>query len=358
MLRKMVLSGLALLLSVPLAYGQFPQQQRAPVDYSINGRLIFGNTSAPDDRIEVKLMANASAQVLSTVYSDSGGNFEFRNLQAGSYVIAVDLPGYEDVREAVQLANFGGSQRVTHVSILLNRVTTIRRDLDGGLPSDDPDVIDITEMQQKLPKKAVDEYKKGIEDHRKGDNDKALKRLLEAAALAPDFYQVHNNLGVIYQEQKQFRDAEREYRRARELNPRSPQPFINLASLFIEESDTRRSEGFRVVGGLLDEAMDFLDEAIKLRPTSAMAHYYLGTAYYKSAFYEEAEASLKKALDLDSNMSSVRLMLVNVYRQQNRGQDILNQLDAYLKENPKASNRAEIAQMRAAVAKVLESASK
>jgi tetratricopeptide (TPR) repeat protein len=303
-------------------------------------------------------MGNTSAQVLQSAYSDSGGNFEFRNLQPGSYTLAIDLQGYEEIREPVQIVSFGGAQRVTHVSILLNRLTTLRRDTDGGLPSDDPDVIDITEMQRNYPKKAVEEYKKAVDDRKKGDNDKALKRLLEAASLAPDFYQVHNNLGVIYQERKQFREAEAEYRRARELNSRSPQPWINLGSLFIEESDARRGEGFKTVGDLLNNAMDSLDEAIKLRPTAAMAHYYLGTAYYKSGFYPEAETSLKKAFDLDSHLSSVRLMLVNVYRQQNRGEDVLAQLDAYLKENPKASNRAEIQQMRAAMAKVLESASK
>lgn len=356
MVKNVVLSGLGLCLVVGVALGQI-SQQRTPQDYSINGRLMFGNTGAPNDRIEVRLMENSGAQVLTTAYSDSGGNFEFRNLQPGTYVIAVDLPGYEEIRESAQIISFGGAQRVTHVSILLNRLTTIRRSSDGGLSSDDPDVIDITEMQRNFPKKAIDAYKKAIEDRKKGDTEKALKRLLEAAQLAPDFYPVHNNLGVIYQEKKQYRDAERAYRLARELNPRSPQPLINLGSLFLEESDARRPEGFQVVGKLLNDAMDFLDEAIKLRPSSAIAHYYLGTAYYKSEFYEEAEASLKKALDLESNMSSVHLMLVNVYRQQNRGEDVLAQLDAYLQKNPKASNRAEIAQMRAAVAKaVLESA--
>jgi Flp pilus assembly protein TadD len=356
MLKNVLLSGLSLLVLCGIAFGQI-QQPRVPTEYTINGRLIFGNTSAPDDRIEVRLMGNSSAQVLQTAYSDSGGNFEFRGLQSGAYVIAIDVPDYEEIREPVQVVSFGGSQRVTHVSILLNRTTNIRRGLAGGLPSDDPDVIDVAEMQQNFPKKAVDEYKKAMEDRKKGDNKSALKRLLGAAELAPTFYQVHSNLGVIYQEMKQFRDAEREYRRAAELNPRSPQPLINLGSLFIEESDTRRSEGYRVMGALLDNAMDSLDDAIKLRPTSGTAHYYLGTAYYKSAFYEEAEVSLKKALDLEPSMSSIRLMLVNVYRQQNRGQDILDQLDAYLKENPKASNKAEIAQTRAAVAKVMEESS-
>jgi tetratricopeptide (TPR) repeat protein len=133
---------------------------------------------------------------------------------------------------------------------------------------------------------------------------------------------------------------------------------VNLGSLFIQESDSRRAEGFEVVGKLLDDAMDVLDQAIEIRPRSAMAHYYLGAAYYKSGFYEEAEASLKRAHDLDSSMGAIRLMLVNVYMKQSRWQDVLTHLDAYLKENPKASDRATIEHMRATVVKGLESAGK
>ena len=256
----------------------------------------------------------------------------------------------------MQVSSIGGVSRVTNVNILMNPKIELRRVDDGGNPSEDRDVIDITEIQRTYPKKAVDEYKKALEDHRKGDSAKSLKRLQDVLKLAPDFYQVHNNLGVLYQEMEQYRDAEKEYRRAAELNPRSPQPLINLGSLFIQESDSRKAEGFKVVGKLLDDAMDCLDEAINLRPTAAMAHYYLGSAYYKSAFYKEAEASLKKSLDLDSSLGRTRLMLVNVYIKTNRWQDVLANLDAYLKENPKAADHADIERRRATVAKGLETA--
>jgi predicted Zn-dependent protease len=104
--------------------------------------------------------------------------------------------------------------------------------------------------------------------------------------------------------------------------------------------------------------MDLLDEAIRMRPLSAIAHYYLGAANYKSMFLEEAEASLRRAQDLDPRMGMTRLMLANVLIKQNRWEEGLAELGAYLKENPKASDRAAIEKMRETITKGLESASK
>ena len=219
-------------------------------------------------------------------------------------------------------------------------------------------MIDVSEMQREYPKKAIEEYQKALQDSRKGDTEKAMKRLQEALKLAPDFYHAHNNLGVIYQKLGQYREAEKEYQTARELSPTSQQPLVNLGSLFIQEADSREADGRRVVGQLLDAAMDLLDEAIRMRPLSVMAHYYLGAANYKSGFYKEAEASLNRAHELDPRMGMIRLMLANVFMKQSKWEDVLEQLNAYLKENPKASDRAAIDQMRATIVKGLETAQK
>jgi len=67
---------------------------------------------------------------------------------------------------------------------------------------------------------------------------------------------------------------------------------------------------------------------------------------------------LKKALELDPRLNMSRLMLVNVYMKQNRWRSVLEHLDVYLQENPKASDRAAIEEMRARVVKGLETANK
>jgi tetratricopeptide (TPR) repeat protein len=340
---------LVLLLMPSLAAGQNSSSQRAPGGFTLHGKLIFSAPHPPEDRIAVNL--ERSMQRVATAYTDGVADFEFRNLPAGSYTVVVQLEGYEDVRQNIEVYNSAG--RVATVSIMMTKNVILVRNRNSGFEGDDPDVIDVAAIKSNFPKKAVQQYEKAIEATRKGDAAKAIQMLEEATKIAPQFYQAHNNLGVAYQRLNRYRDAEREYRLARQLNPRAQQPLLNLGILFIQESDGRRAEGQPIYGKILDDALDVLDEAIKVKPWSALAHYYSGTAYYKSEFYEEAEIALKKAIDLDSTMAAARLMLVNIYAKQAKWQDALQHLDSYLRDNPKASDRDTIEEMRAKVVRNL-----
>jgi tetratricopeptide (TPR) repeat protein len=197
-----------------------------------------------------------------------------------------------------------------------------------------------------------------MEEKQKGQFDKAIKLLEESIQIAPTMYQAHNNLGLLYERVKRYDDAEKEYKTAHQLVAKAAQPLINLGSLYIREAEEQKGEAGEAVGKLLDQALDALEQAVSLNPRSAIAYYYLGSANYKSNFFEEAEAALKKAVDLDRGMSGVHLMLANVYVKQMRWKEVLDCLDTYLKDNPKASDRPTVEKMRDNIAKGLEAANK
>lgn len=353
-----VLAPAFLLLISAAAFGQrgqqpsTPQSQQQGTDITIRGKLIF-SSGGSDERIEVRL-ERAGMQLVQIQYTDSLGNFEFRNIQAATYYISAKVDGYEEVHQEVP-SSFGMGREVT-ISIFMSKpaVTTVRRSV--GTDSENPDTVDVSQLS--LPKKAIEEYEKALQDSRKGDTEKAIKGLEEVVRIAPKFYQAHNNLGVLYQKANRYRDAEKEFRRAREINRKGEQPLINLGSLFLQESEFRKAEGDSVAGQLLDHALDALEEAVKETPRSALAHYYLGTANYKSEFFEEAEAALAKALELDANLGAARLSLVNVYIKQRRWRSVVEQLNTYLDQNPNVPNRASIEQMRAKVVLGLETPEK
>jgi tetratricopeptide (TPR) repeat protein len=119
--------------------------------------------------------------------------------------------------------------------------------------------------------------------------------------------------------------------------------------MFIDEASARQKEGKAVVGKILDDALDVIEESLKLN-RSPMAYYYLGTAYFRSNFYEEAETNLKLALEMDPRLPPGHLMLANLYLRQRKWREAFEQLDKYLQENPKAANRTEIEETRAIVA--------
>jgi superkiller protein 3 len=327
-------------------------QQRNRVEtYGIRGKIIVPNVRDGDQRIEVRLERSA-LQVIQTTYTDASGNFEFRNLAQGAYYVAVNVEGYEPVHQLVEVFSSFGNALLT---IMLNKPAIEFRERPTGLDADDPNVVDVGQMKENFPRKAIQNYEKALEEKNKGRIPNAVKLLEEAIQLAPTFLRAHNNLGILYQSLKRFNDAEREFKRSHELNAKTELPLVNLGSLYIEQSALEKADR-SAKGRLLDQALDSLEAAVKLNPRSAAAHFLLGQANYQSDFFEEAEAAFIKARELDPNLRAAPLMLANVYMRQRKWQEVVDTLDAYLKNNPKASDRASVEETRARIAKTLEAA--
>ncbi len=353
MLRKawIVPAVLSFTSALALAQQAPPSQPRNRVeDLSIRGKIIIAGRYDSDQRIEVRLEKTA-LQVIQTAFTDSAGNFEFRNLQAGSYYVGVSVDGYEPVHQAVEVYNNFGNTNV--VSIFLNKPPVELRERLTGLDAADPDIVDVNQMKDSLPKKAVQDYEKAIEEKQKGRIDSAVKLLEDAVKIAPNFFHAHNNLGILYQSLKRYVDAEKEFKRSHQLSAKSDRPLVNLGSLYIEQSNLQLTEE-GATGKLLDQALDALEEAIKVNPRSAVAYFLLGQANYKSSFLEEAETAFKKAHNLDPKMAPAQLMLANVYVKEAKWPEVIETLDSYLKEYPKAADHASVEEMRARIAKGLQ----
>jgi Flp pilus assembly protein TadD len=314
---------------------------------------MLSNGQDADLHIEVRL-ETSTTQLINTTYTDSIGNFEFRNLQPNSYFITVNAYGFQPVRQLVDVLGAGGG--ITNVSLFLERSDAERPGPARAVDAADPDIIDVSQLKENFPKKAVQNYDKSVEETKKGREANAIKLLEEAIQIAPNFFRAHLDLGLLYQKAKRFEDAEREYNRSREISPKNAQALINLGSLYIQQADFHEKEGRQVVGKFLDQALDALEAAVRMSPRSSIGYYYLGSANLKSGFTEEAEAAFKKAEELDPNMSIARLMLANVYVMMNKLNEAVRYIDLYLQESPKAENRAALEELRAKLVKGLEAA--
>ena len=343
--RKVAIVAAILSLNIA-AFAQFGVQQRNRTDGSIRGKLITPGGQDAGERVEVRLEKDSS-QIIQTTYTDASGTFEFRSVPPGSYVIAVTLEGYEPVHQQIDnMAAFGGSA----ITVFLTKSSGDKSSRTSGLDAEDPDIIDVNQMKENLPKKAVQDYEKALGERKKGKLESAIKLLQDAIHLAPNFYNAHNSLGILYQSLKRYAEAEKEYLRSRELNGKSDKPLTNLGSLYIEEADLQKDNA-DATGKTLDQALDSLEAAVKLNPRSANAYYLLGLANYKSSFLEEAETAFTKAHDLDPSLTRINLLLANIHSRQGKWHDVLDNIDTYLKENPKAADRPAIEEMRAKVLK-------
>src|SRR5215475_8625061 len=308
---------------------------------SIRGQIIVP-TARASERILVQLQ-KSDGPTVGRVYSDPEGNYQFSGLSPGIYIILVNVEGYEDVRLEVAVGRgIMGNQTANIPLRETEKLVTVRA------PGASNEVVGVAELGRKYPRKAVQDYEKSIDEIRKGNQQKAIELLAAALKLAPDFYSAHNTLGTLYQRASRFHEAEDEYRQARKLNPKWPDPLVNLGSVYIDEA--AHAEDREAAGKILDDALDILEESLKMN-RSASAYYFLGVANYRSSFYEEAEDNLKHALDLNAHMPAGRLMLANVYIKQRNWRSALENLDTYLIENPKAADRTQVEETRAQVAR-------
>lgn len=226
-------------------------------------------------------------------------------------------------------------------------------------PAEDPSVIDVTEITEQYPKAAVDEYQRGIEEARRGNRLAARERLESAIRIEPRFFNARNSLAILLHRLGQYRDAEREYLEAAQLNPRSLAPYVNLASLHIEQAVSVSNEDGKAARSLLNSALANLNKAFEVQSASPQAHYLSGMVYYMTGFYEESELHFKKALSTGGNtMIGARLALAEIYIQLKEWDGVVVQLDEYLETFPFAPNRTRIRSVRDAAAEKLASSSR
>ena len=295
----------------------------------LTGQVVDGE-GQPLERVEVGFEARGSTV---RTLTDVSGRFEFFDVAPGTYQIVIELSGYERVRKTV---TFDSTARLSPTRIVVKRLRFLQM---RYRPVGDY-LIDVGQFLENFPDEAIDRYKKGLKAKKKGKSQSAIQHLLEAIRLAPTFFAGHLDIGVLYHQSGRLDEAEHEYLLARSLNPHHPQPLVNLGGLYIARGEFNR-------------AIDVLREATAMIPPSPGAFFNLGIALYRTGELVEAEKSLLRAQELDPTTPQIRLMLVNVYLRAGNPNKVLEQANAYLKENPKGEKRTTVEGIRSRTLKQL-----
>jgi len=123
---------------------------------------------------------------------------------------------------------------------------------------------------------------------------------LKALALDNDLAEAHTSLGFIMQNTGDLAAAEREYKRAIELNPNS-----SMAYHFY-------SQYYRM-GGKLEEAVELQRRAVEIDPLSLIVNREYGNKLYVARRYDDAIEQLKKTIELDPSFASAHYSLAVVH---------------------------------------------
>jgi len=122
----------------------------------------------------------------------------------------------------------------------------------------------------------------------------------KALKLDDTLAEAHTALARVAQQEWHWAGAEREYRRAIELNPSYPLARIWYA-LYLDGMQR------------FEEAVAQAERAQQLDPASALINTWAGATYFYAGRAEEAMASWQKALELDPGYSDASIVLARTY---------------------------------------------
>ena len=126
-----------------------------------------------------------------------------------------------------------------------------------------------------------------------------------ATKTSPSFAFNYNNLGAMYYLDKNMDSAEKEFKKAIELNPREPMAHNNLGLVYANQNK-------------FIEAEEEYKKEIENNPYYDSVYYNLGLLYYKQKKYTEAEYNWKKTLELNPNyFDAIKALIVYYYEQKN-----------------------------------------
>ncbi|MGH9702910.1 MAG: tetratricopeptide repeat protein [Candidatus Acidiferrales bacterium] len=288
---------------------------------SIDGAIRMEDNSAVPKSLRLDLNATTGG-VVATAFADDSGRFSFASVLPGIYLIQVEEPGYEPIRESIDasIGSFHG------VSLELKKVLA-RGNTETSA------TISVHELA--LPQKARDALKEGRKKlYESGQPQASIALLQKAIQAAPECYEAYYDLGIAYWQIKQVDDALSALRKSSELSS-NKYGHANMA-LGMILADQKK----------YDDAERALLLSVQAEPGSWMSQFQLGRVYYNENRLKDAEAPLEKARDLKPNSPGIYRVLAMVHLRLHNSPAALEDLNAYIKLDPDSATGQQAKRMR------------
>ncbi len=289
---------------------------------AIAAQYTVSGTLTPAGRAVVSLHGSVSPFEASEM-ADDRGRFLFRGIEAGTYTLAIFVPGAGEARRTIEV----GPGTVDSRGRL-----NLELDLESMHLSAEAlrKAGQVSAAELRVSDKARREYDEAQKKLARRDVAGATAHLERALELSPDFVTAWNHLGTIAYQTKRYRAAERYFRSALEHDRSAFEPLVNLG-------------GVLLTLGELDEALDYNLYAVLARPADALANSQLGMSYFMAGNLALARKYLAVAKKLDpAHFSHPQLILAEIAMRENKPEEAAAELEDFLKRHPDAENAEKI----------------
>ena len=313
------------------AQGQAPGSSRglAAGDgiHTIQGRVMLPSGQPVNRLMKVELESTNMGGGASTA-TDQDGAFRFQSLRAGRYTVVIEAgKEFETARETVSIDPAGTGGRIVQVAILLRYKEDASNPAFAG-----------------VPKESIDLYQKGTAAAQKGNVKGAVEFLSKAVSLYPNFSQALSELGVQYLKLGEMDKAAQTYEALLKLKPKDGVAHLDLGIALYNQSTGLISQSkLDESQKKLEGAETHLREAIKLNSPGPSSHYYLSLTLIRFKRYDEAQKEMELAIaNGGENLAQAHRYLGGLYQSAHRNKEAADELEKYLKLDPKAKDAETI----------------
>jgi tetratricopeptide (TPR) repeat protein len=243
-----------------------------PNNATIRGRVTLPSGFGVEGYARITLRNQTS--ILSTLYTNSSGEFQIRNLSEGIYFVEAEIrdSNFESAARRVEL----GRGLMADIALELKE----KKDPTGERKGK---VVSAAELRQSVPSAAKKQYELGLKFVNKSDFQQAANHFQEALSIYPEYLAARNDLGAQYLKLKRIDEAEKQFEIVLSNDPKNFNAKFNMGLVEME----RRH---------YTQAISLLNEAVAIDSTRPVARLWIGIAKLELGDLEVAETELTRSL--------------------------------------------------------------
>lgn len=278
---------------------------------SLRVRVTDSLAETPIERARVELMRFPDG-VMQQGFSDASGTLEFSGLASQTYVLRATKHGYLDAEVQVDVRR---GEFAKSVALPMQRTPLDRNEASQG---------SVAAGNLSIPDRALKEFQLGAKFLSAEKNPRqSVVHFQRAIEISPDYFDAHFLLGMAYVQLNTRQDAQAEFVKALQLNPKSLSPYYPLSVLLF--SQKRFAEEERL-----------LLQALEMDKQGWQWPFELARCYAGQGSWEKALQYGKLAHELPNAPSKTHLLMADLYSNTGDMETAARELEDFVRLDPES----------------------